>query len=70
MAELMASRSQGSQRTRIAVAFISWVVGAACAGGVFLLFHGWSEGAAYFLGALSVGVVAFIGHVFYIRASQ
>ena len=70
MADSMAPAGQSSPRIRIAKAFISWVVGAACFGGVFLVLHGWTEGAAFFLGALFLGLVAFIVHVFYIRATH
>jgi hypothetical protein len=66
----MVPHSRSTPRVRLAAAFISWVVGAACVGGVFLLFHGWNEGKGYFLGALFVGVVAFIANAIYIRATD
>jgi hypothetical protein len=55
---------------KVAAAFISWVVGAACIGGVFLLFHGWNDGKGYFAGSVLVGVLAFIANVVYIRATN
>ena len=70
MAGSMTSRSRSSPKIRIAAAFISWVVGAACLGGVFVLFHGWSEGKGYLVGTLCLGVLAFIAHAIYIRAAD
>jgi hypothetical protein len=70
MAEPIAPRSQSSPRVKVAAAFISWVVGAACIGGVFLLLHGWNDGKGYFAGAVFVGVLAFIANAVYIRATD
>lgn len=53
-------------RTRIAAAFIEWVVGAAAFGGVMGLTVGWSG----FFGALFVGVLGFLAHAAVIHFSE
>ena len=71
MAGPMEPRTKRSPRIRIAAVFIEWVVGAAALGGVFAFFHGWSDGgASMFLGALFVGILAFMAHAAVILFSE
>ena len=57
-------------RTRIVAAFISCVLGPVGFATPVVVFHGWNEGKAFLVGALIVGVIAFIASVIYILVTE